>query len=100
MRLAKYLAHSGVASRRKAELIISEGRVTVGGRIVTDPATPVETGDDVRVDRRPAVPEGREVWIVNKPVGVNENTFFTVFCSADYNEVSLVKTARLNNPDA
>jgi 23S rRNA pseudouridine2605 synthase len=70
MRLAKYLAHSGVASRRKAELIISEGRVTVGGRIVTDPATPVESVDDVRVDRRPAVPEGREVWIVNKPVGV------------------------------
>ncbi|MCO5315430.1 MAG: rRNA pseudouridine synthase [Solirubrobacterales bacterium] len=70
MRLAKYLAHSGVASRRKAEAIIAAGRVRVAGRKVTDPAFPVEIGDDVRVDGRPAVPEGREVWAVNKPLDV------------------------------
>ena len=70
MRLAKYLAHSGVASRRKAEAIIAEGRVRVGGTVVTDPATPVENGDDVRVDGHAAVPEGTEVWMVNKPVDV------------------------------
>jgi len=70
MRLAKYLAHAGVASRRKAEVIISEGRVRVDGRVVTDPARPVESGDDVRVDGHAAVPEGREVWMVNKPVDV------------------------------
>lgn len=70
MRLAKYLAHSGVASRRKAELIIGAGRVKVDGRVVTDPATGVEIGDDIRVDGHPVVPEGREVWMVNKPLDV------------------------------
>ena len=70
MRLAKYLAHSGVASRRKAEVIIDAGRVRVGGQIVTDPATNVEIGEDIRVDGHAVVPEGREVWVVNKPVDV------------------------------
>lgn len=71
MRLAKFLAHGGVASRRKAELIISKGRVTVGGEVVTDPARDVGEGDDVRVDgSRVAGTEEREVWAVNKPVGV------------------------------
>ena len=50
MRLAKFLAHGGVASRRKAEVIIGNGRVTVGGEVVTDPARDVGEGDDVRVD--------------------------------------------------
>ena len=70
MRLGKYLAHSGVASRRKAETIIAAGRVRVGGRTVTDPAHGVEIGDDIRVDGHAVVPEGREVWMVNKPVDV------------------------------
>ena len=70
MRLGKYLAHSGVASRRKAETIIEAGRVRVGGEAVTDPAHGVEIGDDIRVDGHAVVPEGREVWMVNKPVDV------------------------------
>jgi 23S rRNA pseudouridine2605 synthase len=70
MRLAKYLAHSGVASRRKAETIIAAGRVRVEGQIVTDPARAVEIGQDIRVDGHAVVPEGREVWMVNKPVDV------------------------------
>ena len=37
-RLAKHLAHAGVASRRAAEALIAEGRVTVDGETVTDPA--------------------------------------------------------------
>lgn len=70
MRLAKYLAHSGVASRRKAETIIAAGRVRIDGRVVTDPARGVEVGQDIRVDGHPVVPEGREVWMVNKPIDV------------------------------
>jgi len=70
MRLAKYLAHAGVASRRKSEAIIASGRVRVDGRVVTDPAFGVEAGDDVRVDGHRLEPEGREVWMVNKPLGV------------------------------
>lgn len=70
MRLAKFLAHGGVASRRKAEEIIAKGVVTVGGEVVTDPARDVEAGDDVRVNGQPVAAEAREVWAVNKPEGV------------------------------
>jgi 23S rRNA pseudouridine2605 synthase len=70
MRLAKYLAHAGVASRRKAEEIVAKGVVTVGGEVVTDPARNVDEGDDVRVNGAPVGAEAREVWVVNKPAGV------------------------------
>jgi 23S rRNA pseudouridine2605 synthase len=70
MRLAKFLAHSGVASRRKAEELIGAGRVRVGGRVVTDPARDVDADSGVEVDGRPVEPEPREVWMVNKPAGV------------------------------
>ncbi|HEX5525863.1 MAG TPA: pseudouridine synthase [Solirubrobacterales bacterium] len=70
MRLAKFLAHGGVASRRRAEKIIGKGLVTVGGEVVTDPARNVEEGDDVRVNGESVGAEVREVWVVNKPAGV------------------------------
>jgi 23S rRNA pseudouridine2605 synthase len=70
VRLAKFLAHGGVASRRNAELIIAKGRVTVGGEVVTDPALDVSDEDDVRVDGSPVGAEPLEVWAVNKPAGV------------------------------
>ncbi|HEX5763491.1 MAG TPA: pseudouridine synthase [Solirubrobacterales bacterium] len=70
MRLAKFLAHGGVASRRKAEGIIAKGLVTVGGEVVTDPARDVGEGDDIRVNGEPVAAEAREVWAVNKPLGV------------------------------
>ncbi len=70
MRLAKFLAHGGVASRRRAEGIIDAGRVTVAGQVVRDPARDVGEGDDVRVDGSLVGAEPREVWAVNKPAGV------------------------------
>jgi len=70
VRLAKFLAHGGVASRRRAEEIIAKGVVTVGGEVVTDPARDVGEGDDVRVNGAPVAAEAHEVWAVNKPVGV------------------------------
>jgi 23S rRNA pseudouridine2605 synthase len=71
MRLAKYLAHAGVASRRSAETMIAGGRVSVGGEIVTDPARDVGQDSRVEVDGRPvAGPEPRVLYAVNKPVGV------------------------------
>jgi 23S rRNA pseudouridine2605 synthase len=68
VRLARYLAHAGVASRRAAERLIADGRVTVAGDAVTDPARDVEGG--VAVDGRPVAPEPREVHVLNKPAGV------------------------------
>lgn len=70
MRLAKFLAHGGVASRRKAEVIIANGRITVDGQVVTDPARDVGKENDVRVDGSPVGVEATEVWAVNKPAGV------------------------------
>jgi 23S rRNA pseudouridine2605 synthase len=70
MRLAKYLAHSGVASRRKAEVLITAGRVRIGGEVVRDPARDVDFESGVEVDGRQVGPEPREVWMLNKPTGV------------------------------
>jgi 23S rRNA pseudouridine2605 synthase len=70
VRLAKYLAHAGVASRRAAEELIVSGRVRVEGEVVTDPARDVGEGTRVEVNGRPVSPEPREVWAVNKPAGV------------------------------
>jgi 23S rRNA pseudouridine2605 synthase len=70
VRLAKFLAHGGVASRRQAEKVIAAGRVTVGGEVVRDPARDVGDADEVRVDGSLVGVEAREVWAVNKPAGV------------------------------
>src|SRR5436305_10015614 len=70
MRLAKYLAHSGVASRRAAEQLIAAGRVALRGEVVSDPARDVEPGDPVTVDGQPVAPEQHEVYALNKPAGV------------------------------
>ncbi len=71
MRLAKYLAHAGVASRRAAEEIVRAGRVTVAGEVVTDPARDVDASSGVAVDGRPlSGAEERIVFAINKPPGV------------------------------
>ncbi len=71
MRLAKFLAHAGVASRREAERVIAAGRVTVQGELVTDPARDVQEDSGVAVDGRPLQgAEPRVVYMLNKPVGV------------------------------
>ena len=70
MRLAKYLAHAGVASRRASETIVAAGRVTIAGKTVTDPARDVDDSSDVAVDGRPVAPEPQETYAVNKPPGV------------------------------
>jgi 23S rRNA pseudouridine2605 synthase len=71
MRLAKYLAHAGVASRRAAETVITDGRVSVNGEIVLDPARDVGENSRVTVDGRALDgPEVRVVYAVHKPLGV------------------------------
>jgi 23S rRNA pseudouridine2605 synthase len=70
MRLAKYLAHAGVASRRAADGLVAQGRVAVAGAVVTDPARDVAEGDEVSVDGRAIGLEEREVHALHKPPGV------------------------------
>jgi 23S rRNA pseudouridine2605 synthase len=70
VRLAKYLAHAGVSSRRSADQLIAAGKVSVGGEVVTDPALDVDDDSEVEVEGTRIRPEPREVWAVNKPRGV------------------------------
>lgn len=71
MRLQKFLAHAGVASRRASEEIIWDGRVTVDGVLATDPARDVTTANDVRVDGEPVrIADSTVVFALSKPAGV------------------------------
>jgi 23S rRNA pseudouridine2605 synthase len=70
MRLARYVAHCGIASRRAAEKLIAAGRVSVGGEVVTDPARDVDDASGVAIDGARIRPEPREAWVLNKPEGV------------------------------
>lgn len=49
MRINKYIAHAGVASRRKAEELIKQGLVTVNGQVVRELATTIKSGDKVNL---------------------------------------------------
>ena len=71
MRLQKFLASCGVASRRTAEKMISDGRVAVNGKIITELGTQVdELNDQVMVDGKPVHPEEEKHYIAyNKPAG-------------------------------
>lgn len=72
VRLQKFLADAGVASRREGERLIQGGRVEVNGRVVTTLGVRVEPEHDrVRVDGRPVRPVGRKAYyLLNKPKGM------------------------------
>jgi 23S rRNA pseudouridine2605 synthase len=71
MRLAKHLAHAGVASRRAAEGLVADGRVTVDGQVVRDPARDVGGQEAIAVDGEVVrAPGARVVYALHKPAGV------------------------------
>lgn len=71
MRLAKHLAHAGIASRRASETLIAEGRVSVDGHVVRDPAREVGDENAIAFDGRMlSGPEAFVVYALNKPLGV------------------------------
>ena len=70
IRLQVFLAHCGVASRRACEKIITEGRVTVNGKLVTELGTKVTEDDDIVVDGINVFPEEEKRYVLlNKPSG-------------------------------
>jgi 23S rRNA pseudouridine2604 synthase len=74
MRLNKYLAETGVCSRREADQWIDAGRVTVNGALAVL-GTQVADGDEVRLDGQPLREKPRKVYLaLNKPVGVECTT--------------------------
>ena len=70
MRINKYIAHAGVASRRKAEELIKQGLVTINGQVVRELATTVKSGDKVEVEGQPIYNEEKVYYLLNKPRGV------------------------------
>ena len=71
IRLQKYLAQCGVASRRGAEQIIKEGRVAVNGVVVTEMGIKLKKNEKVTVDGQLVKPEKTKYYILlNKPSGV------------------------------
>ena len=62
-RLQKYIASSGYTSRRKAEDLIREGRVSVNGQVVTELGTKVKSGDVVLVDGEAIVGENKFYYL-------------------------------------
>ena len=74
MRLNKFISESGKASRRGADKLISDGRVTINGRRATI-GSQVEPGDDVRVNGEQIRIARNNVYIaLNKPVGITSTT--------------------------
>ena len=70
IRLNRYLAMCGIASRRKAEEVLAQGRVRVNGKIVLLPSLQVELGvTQVTLDDKLMLPERYLYLIMNKPAG-------------------------------
>ena len=69
-RLQKVIARSGVASRRKAEQMIVNGKVEVNGELVTELGTKVTDKDEIKVDGIPIEREKLVYYVLYKPRGV------------------------------
>jgi len=74
IRLNKYIANSGICSRREADMHISIGSVTVNGKIVTEMGYKVKLEDDVRFDGSRINPEKKAYVLLNKPKGFATTT--------------------------
>jgi 23S rRNA pseudouridine2605 synthase len=70
-RIAKVLARAGLASRRDAEDLVTQGRVTVNGRVINSPALDITANDVVAVDGKPLPPRERtRLFLYHKPRGL------------------------------
>jgi len=69
VRLQKAIADSGVTSRRKAEQLITEGRVSVNGKVVAELGSKVTAGDRIEVDGVPLTAEEKVHILYYKPTG-------------------------------
>lgn len=70
-RIAKVLSRAGIASRREAERMIADGRVSVNGKTIESPALNVTAADRIVVDGKPVGdPEPPRIWLYHKPAGL------------------------------
>jgi 23S rRNA pseudouridine2605 synthase len=101
-RIAKLLARAGLCSRRDAERWISEGRVSVDGKVLKSPALALSGVHDIRVDGKP-IPEAEpaRLWRYHKPAGLvtthrDERGRPTVFDALPKELPRLVSVGRLD----
>ena len=73
-RLQKVIAQAGIASRRKAEELITDGKVKVNGIVVTELGTKVSEKDQIEVNNEIIEKEKKEYYLLNKPRGVVTTT--------------------------
>ncbi|MFW2544389.1 pseudouridine synthase [Primorskyibacter sp. 2E107] len=74
-RIAKVISRAGVASRREAERLIAEGKVSVNGAVIDSPALNVTDKDRIEVNGKPlAAPEEPKLWLYHKPAGLVTTT--------------------------
>ncbi|WP_417257839.1 pseudouridine synthase [Celeribacter sp.] len=101
-RIAKVLARAGIASRRDAEVMIEEGRVTVNGRTVVSPALNVLPKDRITVDgKEVGDAEPPRMWLYHKPTGLvttekDEKGRDTVFANLPKNLPRVMSVGRLD----
>ena len=69
IRLNRYIAQSGLCSRREADDLIADGKVTVNGVVVTEMGTKVQPSDEVCVNENRVVSEKKVYILLNKPKG-------------------------------
>ena len=69
IRLNRYIANSGICSRREADELIQQGMVRVNGDVVTELGTKIRPSDNVKVEDRKVIPEKPVYIIMNKPKG-------------------------------
>ncbi len=66
-RLQKVIAKAGIASRRKAEELITSGKVKVNGKVVTEMGVKVSDNDEIVVNGQPIRQENKVYYLLNKP---------------------------------
>lgn len=101
-RIAKVLSRAGIASRREAERMIEDGRVSVNGKTITSPALNVTSADRIVVDgKQVGAPEAARVWLYHKPAGLvtterDEKDRATVFASLPETMPRVMSVGRLD----
>ena len=101
-RIAKTLSRAGIASRREAERMIEEGRVSVNGKVITSPALNVTPSDRIVVDGKAVRdPEPPRIWLYHKPAGLvtserDEKDRATVFAALPEDMPRVMSVGRLD----
>ncbi len=101
-RIAKVLSRAGIASRREAERMIEDGRVSVNGKTITSPALNVTADDRIVVDgKQVGEPDPPRIWLYHKPAGLvtterDEKDRPTVFASLPEDMPRVMSVGRLD----